>query len=92
MTTQQFLERLRRKTKRNGTVWVDAEGQLRAQGVSPRHCPLSYVAGTAPCEVMSSAKKLGLTQVAANNIAEAADGYTTSNKTLRERLEQAVGL
>ena len=66
----------------------------RASKGPGNHCPLSFVAGTAPCSIDASAIALGLSAKLAGAIADAADGckMPARQKHYRKALLKAAGL
>lgn len=96
MTREEFYKALRVKTHEASVKWSRGPGDiLRARNVTTAgraHCPLSFVAGTAPCEIYDAAAALGLNLGAALYIAGAADNDPMAGEDTRRRLLAACGL
>jgi hypothetical protein len=58
----------------------------------PQHCPLSWLAQTAPGNYERAARTLGLTESEAAVIANAADGADSTDPVIRRRLLAACRL
>jgi hypothetical protein len=78
--------------------WELRDGEIRGPsqcdtgaGVTLRHCPLSWLAQTEPCDYEQAAQKLGLTEREAAVIANAADAFQ-SDPVIRRRLLAACRL
>jgi hypothetical protein len=70
-------------------LWgVLEDGAIR----TARHCPLSWLAQTEPCDYEQAAQKLGLTESEAAVIANAADGADSTDPVIRRRLLAACRL
>lgn len=91
MTIDEFYAALAHKTRKTGTVWNEYRGLLRAGYGIGCHCPLSFVAGTTPCDVPTAESVLGLPEFVAVEIAAAAD-KAVGLPEIRRRLLHACGL
>jgi hypothetical protein len=101
MTVDQFVTRFARKVKREKVQFTAKRTACGLGCALPDairladdslHCPLSWVAGTDPCSIEASRKKLKLSKKQADRIATAADCIRPGTIRLRKRLLAAAGL
>lgn len=97
MTTEEFYAALEQKTSESAPGWyVTAGGCLRYRPLGNDrlfgiHCPLSFVAGTTPCDAIMAGQSLGISVDDACLIADVADSKESCHPKMRERLLEACG-
>lgn len=97
MTADQFYAALEQKTRETGTTWTiqrspfTEELLIRTTAIDSErgHCPLSFVAGTEPCNMSDARIALGMGRDEAWPIVTAAD---SEHGRMRGRLLKACGL